>query len=462
MYTGRDALSSIEQAISRARTDESRLDSTLRSAMDAAARLRRDEAEGFRALARMRLDTITRDQVLGALDATERQALAMIETHRHLTQDLARRRDETQAVLDKAETAKHDADQVLADALQALDQQRQRTAERVKATGDWQAAKAAVETATKIATNADEKASLAEADLAAKRQPYEADPLFIYLWTKRHGQAEDISGNLVRFFDRRIARLVGYTDARANYAMLQEIPTRLREHAQGKQDDVAAATAHVAAFERTALVADGIEALEARIEAAEAAVKSGEGEVVKITADLQGIDAERQKAFGSDDQDTYRNAVALVAEGLARDDLRQLYEEARRTPTPADDELINAITTARASYEKADGEVARIRASIRDMANRRWELEGTRDRARRQGYEDPRGTFGDNNEVLDVIGTILGGVLRSGILDRALSDNHRSSGGSSWPGSWGSDSGSSSSSNDDRGSGGGWRTGGSF
>ncbi len=459
MYTGRDALSSIEQAISQVRADERRLEDALRSATDEAARLRREETEGFRALARIKLDVMTRDQVIGTLDATERQALAMIEAHQHATQDLTRRRDEAQAVLDSAEAAKHDADQALADALQALDQQRHRTADRVKATSDWQAAKAAVEAATKIAANADEKASLAEADLAAKRQPYEADPLFMYLWARRHGQAEDTSGSLVRFLDRRIARLVGYRDARANYAMLQEIPTRLREHAQGKQQDIAAAQAHVATLERAALIADGVEALEAKVEHAEAAVRSGESGILKITADLQAIEAERQKTFGSGDDSAYGGAVSLLADGLAHDDLRQLYEEARRTPTSADDTVITTITTARAAYEKADGEIVRIRTSIRDIASRRWELESTRDRARSQGYEDPRGTFDDNNEVLNVIGTILGGVLRSGILDRALSNNHRSPGGSSWPGSWGGDR--SSGSRDDRGSG-GWRTGGSF
>ena len=141
------------------------------------------------------------------------------------------------------EAAKHDCDQDLADALEALDEQRQRTAERIQSDAAWRAAKSAVETAEKIAVNADEKASQAEADLAAKGKPYEDDPLFIYLWRKKHGQADDRSGLFVRFFDRKVAGLVGYRDARANYAMLQEIPLRLREHAKNKQSDVETAKA---------------------------------------------------------------------------------------------------------------------------------------------------------------------------------------------------------------------------
>ena len=93
MFTGRDALFSVEQAISRVRSDESRLDAALRSAMDEVTRLRREEAEGFRVLARVRLDTMMRDRVIENLDATERRVLAMLENHRRQIEDLARRRD---------------------------------------------------------------------------------------------------------------------------------------------------------------------------------------------------------------------------------------------------------------------------------------------------------------------------------------------------------------------------------
>ena len=46
MFTGRDALFSVEQAISRVRSEEGQLDFTLRSAMEEAARLRRDRVPG--------------------------------------------------------------------------------------------------------------------------------------------------------------------------------------------------------------------------------------------------------------------------------------------------------------------------------------------------------------------------------------------------------------------------------
>jgi chromosome segregation ATPase len=477
MLTGRETMFSVEQAISRARSDESDLETALQSAMDEAARLRREEAEGFRVLARLRLDAMMRDQVIGGLDATEQRAVAIIERHRAEMDGLAGRRDKAQGALAQAEVDKDECDSKLAAALDALDRQRQSTSERIKTDPAWLAARAAVDAARKIAANAEQKASLAEADLATKGKPYEDDQLFIYLWTKKHGQPDDTSGPLVRFFDRKVARLVGYHEARANYAMLKEIPLRLREHAKNKQSDIDAALAHVVAIERRALVSDGIEPLEAKVTEGHAAMKSAEEAVAAITAQLQEIETARRQALAAGDDTIYDRATGLLAETFAREDLRQLYQDAIRTATKADDQAISAISAARKALQKADGEVSQIRGEIRAMASRRSELEGARDRARHVGYQDPRGTFGGGQDVIgQVIGGILGGALQGVALDRVLRDNYRfpvpradpDFGGreASWPNPWSGGSADQGGSRDrggsDDGGGSGWRTGGSF
>jgi hypothetical protein len=424
MFTGRDALSTVEQAISRARADEHSLDAALRSATEEAAQHRSTEAEGFRSLARVRLDELLREKVIGDLDVAERQALAMLENHKRQVEDLARRRDQCQAALDRAEERKHDRDQVLADALEDLDELEDKTAEHLKGETRWHDAKEAVDDAQAIAANAEEKAELAETDLGDKGKPYVNDPLFIYLWTKKHAQAEDRSGNFVRFFDRKVARLIGYSGARANFAMLQEIPARLREHAKNKQAELDEAKRKLAVVEREALVAAGVEPLETRVEAAHAGMKTVEDEVVKVTAELKRIDDERAKVIDADENEG--GAVDLLASALAREDLNELLNEASRTPTKADDKAITSIAGARAAREKADAEIRQTRADIREMAKRRTELEEARDRARSIGYDDPRGRFdGAQDIILQVVAGILTGALRGYALDRVLRDTFR-------------------------------------
>jgi hypothetical protein len=76
-----------------------------------------------------------------------------------------------------------------------------------------------------------EKAVQAEADREEKRKPYEADPLFMYLWGRRYGTRDYQAIPLVRYFDRKVAHLIGFEEARVNYTLLMELPERLREHA---------------------------------------------------------------------------------------------------------------------------------------------------------------------------------------------------------------------------------------
>ena len=123
------------------------------------------------------------------------------------------------------------------DALIDLARSRLRSPDRERVVGKLEAAKAMQPVRQDpaddmIVQRAEEKLSQAEADRAEKRRPYESDPLFMYLWRRRFGTRDYHAGSLVRYFDRKVAHLIGFENARVNYAMLMELPDRLREHVE--------------------------------------------------------------------------------------------------------------------------------------------------------------------------------------------------------------------------------------
>ena len=93
---------------------------------------------------------------------------------------------------------------------------------------------------SEVIRRAEDKAAQAEADRDEKRKPYESDPLFMYLWRRRFGTGEYRGSGLVRFLDRKVAHLIGFEEVRVNYAMLMELPERLREHATRLKQERAA------------------------------------------------------------------------------------------------------------------------------------------------------------------------------------------------------------------------------
>lgn len=123
------------------------------------------------------------------------------------------------------------------------------------------------------AEEAETLARTAEAERDAKRGPYEADPLFMYLWREGYGTPAYEARGITRRIDGWVAGLIGYRAARADYHILLQRPERLRRHAErlrARANDDAGA-AERAARDLLATVEPGspwraeLDALDARI-----------------------------------------------------------------------------------------------------------------------------------------------------------------------------------------------------
>ena len=106
----------------------------------------------------------------------------------------------------EAERERHERAATLEAALKAVEELRTRAEADTRVSGGWAEQRAKVDEAAGIAAKAEEKAANAEADRDEKRRPYEADPLFTYLWRRNFGTAEYRAGFLTRYFDRKVAR----------------------------------------------------------------------------------------------------------------------------------------------------------------------------------------------------------------------------------------------------------------
>src|SRR5438132_6172168 len=104
MITGRQALSSIEEASAKVRADEMRLDAALRSASEEAARLRQQRLKELRALAELKFGLIQRGDLIHDLDAAEQQAKDLLDRIRREISEADTRRQEAAEALQKAET----------------------------------------------------------------------------------------------------------------------------------------------------------------------------------------------------------------------------------------------------------------------------------------------------------------------------------------------------------------------
>lgn len=416
MWTGRQAFERIEKAIMNLHRQETELDSALASATAEAERLRKERNAAFRELARVKLDEIAANRLVENLDAGERRASQLLESRRHRLEELAEQKQKLLAALEKAEADRSTAAAELENAINRLDELRARVADEIKANPEWRQAREALEAAESVAGAAEAKAAQSEAELTDKRKPYDEDPLFAYLWRIGYATPRYQAGSFARFMDRMAANYIGYHEARLNYAMLIEIPERLKEHAKLQREMVDERRRNLQEIERRALVEAGEEALSRAVEEARKKFAAADEEVDAWQSELRALDEKRGALVAGADDPIYQEALKTIAIADAQDQFATLVEEARRTATPADDAIVRRIGELNDKIEQIDREIAELRGSARTIAERRIEMERTRDRFRKSGYDHPDAIFQNDVDLERILKQVLGGVVTSGVL----------------------------------------------
>lgn len=284
---------------------------------------------------------------------------------------------------------------------------------------DWVAARARVDQLTGQAYQAEKKAVQAEADRDEKRRPYEDDPLFMYLWKRQFGTASYRGNPFTLYMDRLVARVVGYDKARPNYSLLNEIPDRLREHSRRIISELRQAKETLTLVERQALVDAGVEAAEATAARARDAVADADAKLAEAREALTELDrAHNDSVLGADAP--YREAVEVLAAAEQREDLDHLYQEALRTPNPRDEEMVRRIQATDNSLNQALRQAVKQQQQLKELAERRARIEHEWEELRRQGFDTPYGTFGNEAVLTNMLGGVLTGAIGGAILGQVL------------------------------------------
>ena len=408
MVSGRQTLGKIETTLADLRNDEAGLNRRLAGVTDAVGRHRADAAEALRDLARFKLAE-DGASIANRLDAASRDVVAAMTA-----------RDKTIAALNDERRTKAEAlakvEKRLADARAELDA----VEDRIEAlVGPLKAALAkdkahvalaeAAENAAATAAAAEAKAGQAATDRGEKGAAYERDPLFIYLWRRHYGAADYRSRGLVRALDGWVAGLVGYAAARANYALLTEIPVRLRRHAERLAEEARAADAAMAASEDAALAKLAGEDLAAEADALTDEIAEREAEIAPLRDELAQLD-QRTAVFAAGDDEDYQKAIAALSRSLAGDDIATLTADAEATPSPEDERFVARLHHARTAVDDAERETKAMRAQLAKVSRRRTELTDVARDFRRRGWDSGGSRFD--------AGDVVGGLLTAFVLGK--------------------------------------------
>ena len=249
MRTGHETLASIEQALSDITHQESELRRGLERVNQERASLAAERLASLKDLANVRVHDAIADGVIDEADKLSHQVRNLLSARMKSISAL-QERDAA------AERERKDLTQKLEDlnhTITALEEKLDHFATAAQAAlgadAGFTKQKAQYEELRGIREKAEARAKQVAREEREKSAPYRSDSLFMYLWNRGFGTSTYQATGLIRFLDEWVAGLIRYTDARANYAMLTEIPTRLKAHAIRLQDRVAEAQGALDAIE---------------------------------------------------------------------------------------------------------------------------------------------------------------------------------------------------------------------
>lgn len=410
--SGKSALAEIDKALQAVRGQLTNVDAEFGSTRSALARLRTTELGLYAELAKLRLVAIEQGDVVDTLDEADRRATSVLEqraaAEKKLNEDIEsanfalgdkeRQRGEQQAVVDQASVALDEAE-AKAQAALAVD-------------AAYQEQLARTDQADFVADQAEEKAAAAEADRLEKGRPYEDDALFAYLWARGYGTSQYRAFPLTRWLDGKVARLVDYEPARQNYALLIEIPVRLKDHAGAMRALFDAEAGKLADLEEAAGDAAGVPECRAGLEAAEEKLAGIDADIAADEDRLRGLVSERV-AFGSGKDKYYASCLEILSEALGRKSIAFLRERAARTPDRRDDEIVRELEALEDEEERIERNLEQYGRLHDNESGKLNELEDLRRRFKSERFDDSFSEFKDWALIALVLNQFLGGGARS-------------------------------------------------
>lgn len=477
MISGRQTLGFIDSRLSDERSAMHGLERQIETLNQRYLAMQRADAEDFRALARLRVNALADGALTGRVDAAEQRVLGLLSEREQAAQALGEQVEAAAQTLQQRERERAAQSERVDQAAQALDEAEAESQLGLDADSAYQSQRHQAQQAERVAKHAAQKAEASEQERQGKGQAYRDDPLFMYLWERQYGLPAYQASAPLRWLDGKVARLIGFADARANFARLNEIPLRLREHADTLKALSEQQFQRLKALDDAARVADGVTQLEQALAQQQNALAHIDARVEQARAAQQDLMA-RQAAMTTGDDSDMRKAVEYLASELRSEDLQVLRNEALATPALEDDLIVNRMLQRDQERAGLETSLKDLRVTLRKHQQRSTELDDIRLDFKRRRYDRAGSEFDDGSLLAVMLDSFMNGLLDRRALWKALQQQQRyrpqrsnptfGSGGfgrgSVWKGG-GNDIGDvlgRLGGGGSRGGGGGFRTGGGF
>jgi len=399
MIRGRDVLYKIDGAIKDARTRLAGVNNSAQEVDHELLRVRRQEVSLFEKISKQRLVSLGDGEAgvdeLGKIDKKASDLIAEHDAH------ISTLEDKMNAAAIHLEDCE-DARVVGADALQEAtlnhEEASKETREKLETDANYQALAKALEKANAIVDHAASKREVAVNDRTEKGKPYEADPLFQYLWLRQYGANAYKANPITRMLDNWVARLVDYRDARLNYERLVELPQRLSEHVLYVEEKANILSDQVEDYERRALEREGVTAFRDLVAQKRIELDGLDKNIERAEERLHHCQEVLSLARNGEEGPLFE-ALKLLTDVISDKSIPDLKILAAETLTPVDDEHVEALAALRLERFALEEDQKSFKKRVRTGGRYLSDLQDLRRRFKQVRYDSHQSHFKNDNLI---------------------------------------------------------------
>ena len=237
----------------------------------------------------------------------------------------------------------------------------------------------------------------------AKRKlpAYREDRLFMYLQKRRWGTTDYASRGIIKRLDRWVANLVHFADNNESFQFLSITPKLVEQEIERRREEFDELMQMVERLQAATAMELGLPKIEAEAETLDQehrgladAIEDADGRRESYREEYAAIEMHRGRF--------YSEAISRFRRFLDETRTSRLEREARRTPDPEDDKLVETIEDADRSIDRLKDEVEDVEDLLAEADRQSREFESIATKFRARGFDRGDSSFkGDPEDDLE-------------------------------------------------------------
>ena len=408
MASGRQTLHDIDRAILQARhriNEAAELPARISSSL---TDIQTRRAAAFGQIAKERLALI-KSGGGGDLGYVDRQAKKLLSAHATAKSKLDQKIGKSLSTIEALEEQRRAQEKIVEDAVNAYDKKAADAEIKILKDKTYQGQLVRVEDAQSALARAEGKLSLSQEHAHKKTREYLKNPYFSYLQKRQFGTRRAKGWFLTKLLDRWIARLIDFDQRQADFTRFEELPQHLELHVKRQDRLLSTAKKQLETLESDILKNEGLTDLRKLSIAAQKKLDSLDQKIITAEEKHQALRAEQAELNNGEDG-PMNDALRLLSETLAKQDVKSLRRLAEQTKTKDDDRAIEELRKLERMARELKDDQYDAKKLLKKYQKSLQELESVRRQYKRRRYDAPSSVISGGDLIAALLAQVVSGV----------------------------------------------------